>query len=54
MKPGCCVNIPSGVEHCHGAAPDSWFSHLAIEIPGKDGSNEWLEVVTDEKYKILK
>ena len=54
MKPGCCVNIPSGVEHCHGAAPDSWFSHLAIEIPGKDGSNEWLEVVTDEQYKILK
>ena len=54
MKPGCCVNIPSGVKHCHGAAPDSWFSHLAIEIPGKDGSNEWLEVVTDEQYKILK
>ena len=53
MKPGCCVNIPSGVKHCHGAAPDSWFSHLAIEVPGKDGSNEWLEAVTDEQYKIL-
>ena len=54
MKPGCCVNIPSGVKHWHGAAPDSWFSHLAIEVPGKDGSNEWLEAVTDEQYKILK
>lgn len=54
MKPGCCVNIPSGVKHWHGAAPDSWFSHLAIEVPGKDSSNEWLEAVTDEQYKILK
>ena len=54
MKPGCCVNIQSDVKHWHGAAPDSCFSHLAIEVPGKDGSNEWLEAVTDEQYKILK
>ena len=54
MKPGDCVNIPVGVKHWHGAAPDSWFSHLAIEVPGKDGSNEWLEAVTDKQYKILK
>lgn len=54
MKPGCCVNIPSGVKHWHGAASDSWFSHLAIEVPGKEASNEWLEAVTDEQYKILK
>ena len=54
MKPGDCVNIPVGVKHWHGAAPDSWFSHLAIEVPGKDGSNEWLEAVTDEQYIILK
>ena len=43
MKPGCCVNIPAGVKHWHGAAPDSWFSHLAIEVPGKDSTNEWLD-----------
>ncbi len=54
MKPGDCVNIPAGVKHWHGAAPDSWFSHLAIEVPGENGSNEWLEPVTDEQYGGLK
>lgn len=50
MLPGDCVNIPTGVKHWHGAAPDSWFSHLAIEVPGEDASNEWLEPVDDESY----
>ena len=50
MKPGDCINIPVGVKNWHGAAPDSWFSHLAIEVPGKDGSNEWLEAIDDEYY----
>lgn len=54
MKPGDCINIPAGVKHWHGAAPDSWFSHLAVEVPGKDGSNEWLEAVTDEQYSACK
>lgn len=54
MKPGDCVNIPVGVKHWHGAAPDSWFSHLAVEVPGKDGTNEWLEPVTDGQYGTLK
>lgn len=48
MKPGDCINIPVGVKHWHGAAPDCWFSHLAIEIPGENSSNEWLEPVKDE------
>lgn len=43
MKPGDCVNIPAGVKHWHGAAEDSWFSHLAIEVPGEETSTEWLE-----------
>jgi 4-carboxymuconolactone decarboxylase len=51
MRPGDCINIPEGVKHWHGAAPDSWFSHLAIEVPGVNGSNEWLEPVTDEQYR---
>ena len=38
----------------HHAAPDAWFSHLAVEIPGENGSNEWLEAVTDEQYGSLK
>ncbi len=54
MKPGDCINIPVGVKHWHGAAPDSWFSHLAVEVPGKDTSNEWLEPVSDEEYNKLK
>jgi len=54
MKPGDCINIPAGVKHWHGAAPDSWFSHLAVEVPGKDASNEWLEAVSDEDYNKLK
>lgn len=54
MKPGDCINIPAGVKHWHGAAPDEWFSHLAIEVPGVNGSNEWLEAVSDEDYGILK
>ncbi len=54
MKPGDCINIPAGVKHWHGAAPDSWFSHLAVEVPGENGSNEWLEPVDEKEYGILK
>ena len=54
MKPGDCINIPAGVKHWHGAAPDSWFSHLAVEVPGENGSNEWMEPVDDEQYGVLK
>ncbi|MCI8714009.1 MAG: gamma-carboxymuconolactone decarboxylase, partial [Ruminococcus sp.] len=42
------------VKHWHGAAKDSWFSHLAVEVPGENGSNEWLEVVDDGTYNSLK
>ena len=47
------MNIPAGVKHWHGAAKDSWFSHLAVEVPGVNGRNEWLESVTDDQYKSL-
>lgn len=53
MKPGDCINIPAEVKHWHGAAPDSWFSHLAIEVPGEETSNEWCEPVTDEEYNAI-
>ena len=43
MKPGDCVNIPAEVKHWHGAAPNEWFSHLAIEVPGEETSSEWCE-----------
>ena len=53
MTPGTCVNIPANVKHWHGAAPDSWFSHLAVEVPGVNISNEWLEPVDDDHYSRL-
>lgn len=53
LCPGDVVNIPAGVKHWHGAAPDSWFSHLAIEVPGENGSNEWLEAVDDTQYNEI-
>ncbi len=50
LVPGSVVVIPAGVKHWHGAARDSWFSHIAFEAPGENCSNEWLEPVTDEQY----
>ena len=47
------ITIPANVKHWHGAKKDSWFSHLAIEVPGEETSNEWCEPVTDEEYKEL-
>lgn len=54
LPPGTVVAIPTGVKHRHGAACDSWFSHIAIEVPGEDCSNEWCEPVSDEDYKKLR
>ena len=50
LCPGSVVNIPVGVKHWHGAAPDSWFSHLTVEVPGDETSNEWLEAVDNTVY----
>ena len=50
LRPGDVVNIPPEVKHWHGAAPDSWFSHLALEVPGEGCANEWLEPVTGGVY----
>ena len=54
LKPGDVVNIPAEVKHWHGAAPDSWFSHVAVEVPGAETKNEWCEPVSDEDYRRLK
>lgn len=54
LHPGDVVNIPAGVKHWHGAANESWFSHLAVEVPGENTFNEWLEPVPDELYALLK
>lgn len=54
LKPGDCINIPAGVKHWHGAAPDEWFSHLAIEVPGQECRTQWLEAVSDNEYGDLR
>ena len=54
LRPGDVVNIAPEVKHWHGAAPDSWFSHIAIEVPAEGGSNEWVEPVADAEYGKLK
>lgn len=53
LKAGDVVYIPAGVKHWHGATKDGWFSHIAVECPGVNTSNEWLEPVTDEQYDRL-
>ena len=54
LHPGDVVVIPPEVKHWHGAAHDSWFAHLAIEVPGEETSNEWCEPVSDEEYEKIK
>ncbi len=53
LKPGSVIVIPANVKHWHGARKDSWFSHIAVEVPGENTRNEWLESVTDEEYDKL-
>lgn len=53
LKPGMVITIPANVKHWHGAKKDSYFSHIAIEVPGENTSNEWCEPVSDEEYDKL-
>ena len=53
LVPGDVVTIPANVKHWHGATANSWFSHLAVEVPGENTSNEWCEPVNDEAYNKL-
>ena len=53
LREGSVVYIPPEVKHWHGARADSWFSHIAIAVPGDDSSNEWCEPVSDENYGKL-
>lgn len=53
LHEGSLVMIPAEVKHWHGAKKDSWFSHIAVEIPGEECRNEWCEPVSDEAYSKL-
>ncbi|MGM0878524.1 MAG: cupin domain-containing protein [Bacillota bacterium] len=54
LHEGDVIKILPDVKHWHGAAPDSWFSHIAISTNVQKGDTEWLEPVTDEEYNNLK
>ena len=54
LHPRDVVVIPAEVKHWHGAAPDSWFAHLAVEVPGTECGNEWCEPVSDAEYNTFK
>ena len=53
LQPGTVITIPANVKHWHGAKRDSWFSHIAVEVPGTDCKNEWCEPVSDADYAKL-
>ena len=53
LKPGDVIHILPEVKHWHGAASDSYFQHIAIEVPGENCKTEWCEAVSDEDYKRL-
>ncbi len=53
LHPGDVVHVAPGVKHWHGAAKDSWFSHLAVAVPGEDAGSQWLEAVDDAVYDAL-
>jgi len=53
LSPGDVITIPANIKHWHGAKKDSWFSHIAVEVPGENTSNEWCEPVSYEEYDKL-
>lgn len=53
LVPGTVITIPANVKHWHGAKKDSWFSHISVEAPGEETTNEWCDPVTDEEYNGL-
>lgn len=53
LVPGTVITIPANVKHWHGAKKDSWFSHISVEVPGEETTNEWCDPVTDEEYNGL-
>jgi len=54
LEPGMVITIPAEVKHWHGAKADSWFSHIAVEVPEEETRNEWCEPVDDRAYGKLK
>ena len=54
LNVGDTVYIAPEIKHWHGAAPKSYFVHIAESVPNENASNEWLEAVDEEEYLKLK
>lgn len=51
LFPGDIVEIAPGVEHWHGAVPDSWFAHIAITTNPQENATVWLSTVSNKQYE---
>jgi len=49
VRKGDVVKCQPGVEHWHGATPDSGVTYVATS-PAQNGKTVWLKRVTDEEY----
>ena len=54
LKAGDVVKIPALKKHWHGAAHDSWFTHLSIETNSQKGAAQWFEPLAEEEYRKLR
>ena len=51
IGPGDVVYFSPGEKHWHGAAPQYFMVHVAVNpAASSGGGTEWLEPVTDEEY----
>ncbi|WP_265456993.1 cupin domain-containing protein [Enterococcus sp. HY326] len=53
LNPGDVVQIPADIKHWHGAAKDSWFTHISISTNIQAGGTDWMEPVDLEEYNKL-
>ena len=54
LQKGDIVIILPGVEHWHGASPNTEFNCLAVNTNTQNGIVIWLNKVTDEEYNSFK
>ncbi|MBK1871130.1 cupin domain-containing protein [Aestuariivirga sp. YIM B02566] len=50
IRPGDIVWFPPGERHWHGASPNTFMTHIAIQEAQDGKTVDWLEKVSDEQY----
>ena len=53
LKAGDVVDIRPEVKHWHGAAKDSWFSHISVGVRGEGGGSTWCDFLPEDEYNNL-